>query len=277
MDRKPTVLDLKGRKGARLVMVTAYDAPSARIASAAGVDMLLVGDSLGMAVLGHANTVAVTVDDMVHHAQAARRGAPGVFIVADLPFLSYATPETALRNAGRLMQDAAADAVKLEGGSEVVPVVEALVRAGVPVMGHLGLTPQTASAMGGFKLQAKDEESARKLLAEARALEAAGCWSLVLEMVPAPVAQLLTARIGIPTIGIGAGPGCDGQVLVYNDLVGLSPPEFRPKFLKRYVEAGEAMRAAIAQYAAEVRGGTYPDAAHSFGMNADALRRLSGD
>jgi 3-methyl-2-oxobutanoate hydroxymethyltransferase len=277
MAARPTVRELKGRKGAHLVMLTAYDAPSARIAAAAGVDLLLVGDSLGMAVLGHDSTVAVTMDDMAHHTKAARRGAPGAFIVADLPFLSYATPQTALENAARLMKDAGADAVKLEGGSEVAPVVEALVRAGVPVMGHLGLTPQTASALGGFRLQAKDEHSGRRLLADARALESAGCWSLVLEMVPAPLARLLTARIGIPTVGIGAGPGCDGQVLVYNDLVGLSPSEFRPKFLKRYTEAGETMRAAIAQYAAEVRGGTYPGPEHSFGMDAEALRRIESD
>ena len=274
MARKFTVLDLKGRKGARLVMVTAYDAPTARRAAAAGVDMILVGDSLGMAVLGYDSTVPVTMADMVHHTKAARRGAAGAFIVADLPFLSYATAELALGNAARLMKDAGADAVKLEGGAEVAPVVEALVRAGVPVMGHLGLTPQTASALGGFKLQARNEDSGRRLLADARALEQAGCWSIVLEMVPAPLAKLVTSRSAIPTIGIGAGPDCDGQVLVYHDLVGITGPEFRPKFLKRYAEAGEVMRAAIEHYAAEVRDGRYPDEAHSFGMDADFLRRI---
>ena len=274
MGKKLTVLDFKARKGARLVVVTAYDAPTARLSCAAGVDMLLVGDSRGMAVLGSASTVPVTAAAAPRPARAARRGAPGAFIVADLPFLSYASMDLALGNAARLLKDAGADSVKLEGGSEVVPVVEALVRAGVPVMGHLGLTPQTASALGGFKLQAKDEAGGRKLLADARALEQAGCWSIVLEMVPAPLARLVTSRTGIPTIGIGAGPECDGQVLVYHDLVGISSPDFRPKFLKRYAEAGEAMRAAIEQYAAEVRGGRYPDEAHSFAMDAGLLRRI---
>jgi 3-methyl-2-oxobutanoate hydroxymethyltransferase len=274
MGGKHTVRELKARKGTHLVMLTAYDAPTARLAVAGGVDMLLVGDSLGMAVLGYDSTVPVTVEDMLHHTKAARRGAPGAYIVADLPFLSYATVELALGNAARLMKDAGADSVKLEGGAEVAPVVQALVRAGIPVMGHLGLTPQTASALGGFKLQARDEDGGRKLVADALALEEAGCWSIVLEMVPAPLAKLVTARIGIPTIGIGAGPDCDGQVLVYHDLVGISAPDFRPKFLKRYAETGEAMRAAIEHYAAEVRSGRYPDDAHSFGMNADLLRRI---
>jgi len=256
-------------------MLTAYDAPTARLAVAGGVDMLLVGDSLGMAVLGYDSTVPVTVEDMLHHTRAARRGAPEAYIVADLPFLSYATVDLALRNAARFMKEAGADAVKLEGGAEVAPVVHALAGAGIPVMGHLGLTPQTASALGGFKLQAKDEDGGRRLVADACALEAAGCWSIVLEMVPAPLAKLVTARIGIPTIGIGAGPDCDGQVLVFHDLVGISAADFRPKFLKRYAETGETMRAAIEQYAIEVRAGRYPDAAHSFGMNPDLLRRIS--
>jgi 3-methyl-2-oxobutanoate hydroxymethyltransferase len=277
MNRKPTVLDLRRRKAERLVMVTAYDAPSARLAAAAGVDMLLVGDSVGMAVLGYDSTVPVTVEDMLHHAKAARRGAPSAFIVVDLPFLSCATADAALQNAGRFMKEAGADAVKLEGGADAAPVISALVRAGVPVMGHLGLTPQTASQLGGFKVQAQNEDSARTLIADARALEAAGCWSLVLELVPAPLAKLVTTTVGIPTIGIGAGPDCDGQVLVYHDLVGLSPADFRPKFLKRFAETGETVRAAIAQYAADVREGRYPDAAHSFGMNAEVLGRLGKD
>ena len=272
--RKPTILDLRRRKGGRMVMVTAYDAPSARLGHAAGVDMLLVGDSLGMVVLGYDSTVPVTVDDMVHHTRAARRGAPDAFIVTDLPYLSYATPEDALGNSARLMKDAGADAVKLEGGEEVAPIIRTLVAAGVPVMGHLGLTPQTASQLGGFKVQAKDEASAAKLLADARAIEAAGCWSYILELVPAPLATLVTEKTGIPSIGIGAGAGCDGQVLVYHGLVGLSPADFRPKFLKRYAETGEAVRAAIAQYAAEVREGRYPDGAHSFAVDENILRRL---
>ena len=274
MARKPTVLDLRRRKGGRMVMVTAYDAPSARLGHAAGVDMLLVGDSLGMVVLGYDSTVPVTVDDMVHHTRAARRGAPEAFIVTDLPYLSYATTEDALRNAGRFLKEAGADAVKLEGGEEVAPIIRALVAAGVPVMGHLGLTPQTASQLGGFKVQAKDEASAAKLLSDARSIEAAGCWSYVLELVPAQLAKLVSEKTGIPSIGIGAGGGCDGQVLVYHDLVGLSPADFRPKFLKRYAETGETVKNAIAQYAADVREGRYPDEAHSFGVSEDVLKRL---
>ena len=274
MARKPTVLDMRRRKGGRMVMVTAYDAPSARLGHAAGVDMLLVGDSLGMVVLGYDSTVPVTVDDMVHHTRAARRGAPEAFIVTDLPYLSYATTEDALRNAGRFLKEAGADAVKLEGGEEVAPIIRALVAAGVPVMGHLGLTPQTASQLGGFKVQARDEASAAKLLSDARAIEAAGCWSYVLELVPAQLAKLVSEKTGIPSIGIGAGGGCDGQVLVYHDLVGLSPSDFRPKFLKRYAETGETVKNAIAQYAADVREGRYPDEAHSFGVSEDVLKRL---
>ncbi len=271
---KPTVLSLKGQKGARLAMLTAYDYPTAKLVAEAGIDLILVGDSLGMVVLGYDSTVPVTMEDMLHHAKAARRGAPDAFIVADLPFLSCATLDGALRNAGRFLKEAGADSVKLEGGAEAAPVISALTRAGIPVMGHLGLTPQTASMLGGFKVQAKDEDSARRLLADARAIEDAGCWSLVLELVPAPLARLATARAGIPTVGIGAGAGCDGQVLVYHDMVGLTPADFRPKFLKRYAETGETVRAAIAQYAAEVRAGTYPGEEHGFGMSADVLRRI---
>ncbi len=272
---KTTVLELKQKKGARLVMLTAYDFPTARLAAEAGVELILVGDSLGMVVLGYDNTVPVTVEDMLHHTRAARRGAPGSFIVADLPFLSYATAEQALANAARFMKEAGADSVKVEGGLEVVPVVEALVNAGVPVLGHIGLTPQTASALGGFKLQGKDEASARRILDEAHALDRAGCWGIVLELVPAPLATLVTERISIPTIGIGAGAGCDGQVLVFHDLVGLFSG-FTPKFVKRYGEAGALIKDSIARYCAEVKSGAFPDEAHSFGMNGEVLKRLEG-
>ena len=272
---KTNVLELKRRKAGRLVMLTAYDYPSAKLASEAGVDLLLVGDSLGMVVLGYDSTVPVTMEEMLHHAKAARRGAPEAFIVADLPFLSYATPEQALANAARFMKEARADSVKLEGGLEVVPVVEALARTGVPVLGHAGLTPQTASALGGYKLQGKDEANARRILEECEALERAGCWGIVLEMVPAPLARLATQRLSIPTIGIGAGPDCDGQVLVFHDLVGLFSG-FTPSFVKRYAEAGAAIRDAIARYAAEVRDGEFPGASQSFGMNEEVLERLYG-
>jgi 3-methyl-2-oxobutanoate hydroxymethyltransferase len=272
---KPTVLELRGKKGQRLAMLTAYDYPTARLAAEGGIDLLLVGDSLGMVVLGYDSTLPVTLDDMVHHTKAARRGAPEAFLVADLPFLSYGTPEQALASASRLMKEAGADSVKLEGGEDAAPIVEALVRAGVPVMGHVGLTPQTASALGGYKLQGKDEETARRVLSGAAALEAAGCWSVVLELIPAPLAKLVTGRIGIPTIGIGAGPDCDGQVLVFHDLVGMFSG-FTPTFVKRYTEAGAAIRAAIARYAADVHSGAFPAEAQSFRMKEEVLRRIYG-
>jgi 3-methyl-2-oxobutanoate hydroxymethyltransferase len=272
---RPTVLQLKGRKGERLAMLTAYDFPTAKLVAEAGVDLILVGDSLGMVVLGYDSTVPVTVDDMVHHTKAVRRGAPDAFVVADLPFLSYATPQDAVANAARLMKDAGADSVKLEGGTEVAPVVEALVRAGVPVMGHVGLTPQTASSLGGYKLQGKDEAQARKIGEDAAALEAAGCWGVVLELVPAPLAKLITSRLRIPTIGIGAGPDCDGQVLVFHDMVGLFSG-FTPTFVKRYAEVGVQIRKAVERYAAEVRSGEFPSGGQSFGMKDEVVKRLYG-
>ncbi len=272
---KPTVRELRRTKGARLAMLTAYDYPGARLVAEAGVDLILVGDSLGMVVLGYDSTVAVTMDEMVHHTRAVRRGAPQAFLIADLPFLSYGTPEQALANAARLMKDAGADSVKLEGGDEVVPIVEALVRAGVPVLGHVGLTPQTASALGGYKLQGKEEADARRILDGAVALERAGCWGVVLELVPAPLARLITERIAIPTIGIGAGPHCDGQVLVFHDLVGMYSG-FTPTFVKRYTEAGAAIRDAVARYAAEVRDGSFPGEGKSFGMSDEVLKNLYG-
>ena len=272
---KPTVLELRRKKGERLAMLTAYDFPTARLVSEAGVDLILVGDSLGMVVLGYDSTVPVTMDDMVHHTKATRRGAPQAFVVADMPFLSYATPQDALSNAARLMKDAGADSVKVEGGVEVVPVVEALVRAGVPVLGHVGLTPQTASALGGYKLQGKDEAQARKIVDDAVALDAAGCWGVVLELVPSPLARLITERISIPTIGIGAGPDCDGQVLVFHDMVGLFSG-FTPTFVKRYTEAGAAIRKAVERYAEEVRSGAFPAGSQSFGMKDEVVKRLYG-
>ena len=271
---KPTVLALRRTKGARLAMLTAYDYPSARLVAEAGIDLILVGDSLGMVVLGYDSTVPVTVDEMLHHTKAARRGAPQAFLIADMPFLSYGTPEQALANAARLMKEGGADSVKLEGGTEIVPIVEALVRAGVPVLGHLGLTPQTASALGGYKVQGKDEANARRILQGAIALERAGCWGVVLELVPGPLARLITGRIGIPTIGIGAGPHCDGQVLVLHDVVGLYAA-FTPSFVKRYAETGAAIRDAAARYAAEVRDGSFPGDDKSFGISDEILQKVS--
>ena len=273
--KKPTVLDLKRNKGGRLAMLTAYDFPTARLVAEAGVELILVGDSLGMVVLGYDSTLPVTLADMVHHTRAARRGAPEAFVIADLPFLSYGTPAQALDSAARLMKEALADSVKLEGGEEVVPIVEALVRAGVPVLGHVGLTPQTASALGGYKLQGKDEAAAKRIMDGAMALERAGCWGVVLELVPGPLAKLVTERIGIPTIGIGAGPHCDGQVLVFHDLVGMFSG-FTPTFVKRYAEAGASIKDAVARYAAEVRDGSFPGEGKSFGMKDEVLKRLYG-
>jgi 3-methyl-2-oxobutanoate hydroxymethyltransferase len=273
--KKPTVLELRRSKGARLAMLTAYDYPTAKLVAEAGVDLILVGDSLGMVVLGYDSTVPVTMDDMVHHTKAARRGAPGAFLIADLPFLSYGTLEEALINSARLMKDAGADSVKLEGGKEVAPLVEGLVRAGVPVLGHVGLTPQTASALGGYRLQGKDEENARRIVEGAQALEHAGCWGVVLELVPAPLAKLITGKISIPTIGIGAGADCDGQVLVFHDLVGMFSG-FTPTFVKRYTEAGTAIRDAVAQYAEEVRSGAFPSESQAFSMKDEVLKKIYG-
>ena len=273
--KKPTVLELRRSKGARLAMLTAYDYPTAKLVAEAGVDLILVGDSLGMVVLGYDSTVPVTMDDMVHHTKAARRGAPGAFLIADLPFLSYGTLEEALINSARLMKDAGADSVKLEGGKEVAPLVEGLVRAGVPVLGHVGLTPQTASALGGYRLQGKDEENARRIVEGAQALEHAGCWGVVLELMPAPLAKLITGKISIPTIGIGAGADCDGQVLVFHDLVGMFSG-FTPTVVKRYTEAGTAIRDAVAQYAEEVRSGAFPSESQAFSMKDEVLKKIYG-
>lgn len=252
------------RRGDHIVMVTAYDAPGARFADAAGIDIILVGDSAAMVVLGHDSTVPATMDEMLVLTRAVTRGARRPLVVADMPFGSFqVSDEDALRNAIRFVKEAGADAVKLEGAGSMLPRVHALVGAGIPVMGHIGLTPQSATMLGGFKAQGRTAEKARKLLEDARSLEAAGCFSLVLEAVPSPVATRITETLTIPTIGIGAGAGCDGQVLVLHDMLGLNET-FNPKFLKRYAELGETVRAAVRSYAAEVRDGTYPGPEHSF-------------
>src|SRR5258708_5789548 len=273
--KKPTVLELKRSKGARLAMLTAYDFPTAKLVAEGGIELIVGGGVVGMVVLGYDSAVRVKTDRMVHHTRAARRGAPTAFRIAALLFLPYGTVERALASAARLMKEAGADSVKLEGGVEVVPIVEALVRAGVPVLGHVGLTPQTASALGGYRLQGRDEETARRVLDGAQALEAAGCWGVVLELVPASLARLVTERLSTPTIGIGAGPHCDGQVLVFHDLVGLFSG-FTPTFVKRYTEAGEAMRDAVARYAEEVRSGAFPAERHSFAIKDEVVKRLYG-
>jgi 3-methyl-2-oxobutanoate hydroxymethyltransferase len=268
----PLVAQAKGRR--KLAVITAYDAGQAALAEAAGADILLVGDSLGMVVLGLPDTVSVTMDHMVHHCLAVSRGATKALVVADLPFLSYqADVPQAVRNGGRLLKEGRAQAVKVEGGREIEPQVRAMAAAGIPVMGHLGLTPQHVAALGGYKLQAKSALAARRLIEDARALADAGCFALVLECVPSPVAGLVTKSLPIPTIGIGAGPDCDGQVLVFHDLLGLYEG-FKPRFVKQYADLGSQAREALGRFTQEVRGGTFPDREHSFDMDQDELDRL---
>ena len=273
----PVVRSMKSQQ--RIGMITAYDFPSAKIADAAGSDIILVGDSLGMVVLGYADTLSVTVDDMLHHLRAVVRGSSRALIVGDMPYLSYhVSVEESVRNAGRFVQ-AGAHAVKIEGGRPSrIKVVEAIIDAEIPVMGHIGLTPQSVNAFGGFKLQGKGVDDARRLVDEAVALEQAGCFSIVLECVPAELAAFITERISIPTIGIGAGPACDGQVLVYHDLLGLYDGH-KPKFVRRYAQLGDDMRAAIAHYLDDVREGRFPDVAtESFHVGGDEeLKKLYGD
>jgi 3-methyl-2-oxobutanoate hydroxymethyltransferase len=263
-----------------IVMVTAYDAPGARLADEAGVDIVLVGDSAAMTVLGHDSTVPATMDEMLVLTRAATRGARRPLVVADMPFGSFqVSDEDALRNAIRFVKEAGADAVKLEGAGTSLSRVAAIVAAGIPVMGHIGLTPQSATMLGGFKAQGRTAEKARTLLADARALEAAGCFSIVLEAVPAAIAARITAALSIPTIGIGAGVDCDGQVLVWHDLLGLYEGQ-TPRFVKRYADAGALIRDALAEYAADVREHRFPEERHTYAMPDTELelfeRALSG-
>jgi 3-methyl-2-oxobutanoate hydroxymethyltransferase len=275
-DKKVSVLDIMQAKNAnrKLVMVTAYDYPFGLMADQAGVDMVLVGDSLGMVVLGLDGTVAVTMEMMIHHIQAVMRGCKRALVVGDMPFMSYNTGiRDAVINAGRLMKEGGCEAVKLEGGVDFAPVVEAIVKAGIPVQGHVGLTPQTASALGGFKMQGKDAAAARRIIDDARTLEAAGAFSIVAEAVPAPLGRLLSASVGVPIIGIGAGVDVDGQVLVTHDMIGLFD-RFLPKFVKQYAKIRPLIIEAIKAYGEEVRAGVFPAAEHSFGMSDEALAAL---
>lgn len=274
MSNKVSILGLqkKKRKGQRISMLTAYDFPGAKLVDEAGVDIILVGDSLAMTVLGHPNTVSVTVDEMLHHCRAVSRGAERAFLVGDMPFMSYQVDRTeAVRNAGRFLKEAGMDAVKLEGGAEVLETVRAIVRAGIPVMGHLGLTPQTATMLGGYKVQAKTAETAQRLRVDALALQDAGVFSIVLEAVPASVAQAVSRELTVPTIGIGAGPGCDGQVLVFHDVLGLFD-KFIPKFVKQYAHLRQPMLDAFKTYIAEVETGAFPAEDHSFSIKEDELQ-----
>jgi 3-methyl-2-oxobutanoate hydroxymethyltransferase len=268
----PVIAASKG--GRRLSMVTAYDYCSARLADEAGLDMILVGDSLAMVVLGHEDTLSVTMDEMLHHVRAVSRGAKRALVVADMPFMSYhAGVESAVANAGRYLKEAGARAVKVEGAGDMLPKIAAMAGAQIPVLGHLGLTPQSIARLGGFKVQAKTAEAARLLTGEALSLVDAGCFAIVLEAVPAAVAAEVTRAVSVPTIGIGAGPGCDGQVLVYHDMLGLYD-KFQPKFVKRYAELGVASREALERYKAEVESGAFPGPEHSFAMIAGEEAKL---
>lgn len=271
----PEVVAMK-RDGTRITMMTAYDAAFARLVDRAGIDILLVGDSAGMVMLGYQNTVPVTMDDMVRMAASVSRGTTRPLLVGDMPFGSYQTgPQDALRNAARFLKEAGMDAVKIEGGHETVDTVRTLVENGIAVMAHVGLTPQRVAQLGGFKTQARTARAARRLIDDAVALEAAGAFSIVLESIPSPVAAMVTERLSIPTIGIGAGPDCDGQVLVLHDVLGLFG-DFKPKFAKRYADIGSEVVAALTAFDRDVRAGTFPDAEHSFTMKEaelDALRQ----
>ena len=259
----PDVVAMKGR-GELIAVATAYDFPTARIADEAGVEVLLVGDSLGTVVLGYESTLPVTMADMLHHVKAVTRARPAALVVADMPFLSYqASVEDAVRNAGRFVQEGGADAVKLEGGERVAAAVRRIVEIGIPVMGHLGLTPQSLLAFGGYRVQGRGEAEQERLLADARRLEECGCFSMVLEGIPAALGAAMTRAVGIPTIGIGAGPACDGQVLVSHDLLGLTQGHV-PKFVRRYADLSGTMRDAFARYVADVKARRFPTDGESY-------------
>jgi 3-methyl-2-oxobutanoate hydroxymethyltransferase len=277
MDRKKVTIAMlqeKKEKGQKITMMTAYDYPTGVLVDQAGIDTILVGDSLGMVVLGYDSTVPVTMDEMIHHCKAVSRGVKGGFIIGDMPFMSYqVNVDQGVQNAGRFMKEAGCDSVKLEGGSEMAPVVKAIVKAGIPVCAHIGLTPQTATMLGGFKVQAKDAESARALVKSAKDLEAAGALMIVMECIPDLVASKITRELRIPTIGIGAGKDCDGQVLVYHDLVGLFQ-RFTPKFVKQYINLSPQIKEALIQYKAEVENGTFPGPEHTFAMKPEEAEKI---
>lgn len=262
------------QKGIKLAMLTAYDYSTAKLEDEAGINGILVGDSLGNVVLGYEDTISVTMEDMIHHGAAVARGAKDSLVVVDMPFMSYQTSVyDAVVNAGRLMKEGRANAVKLEGGKEVSAQIKAITEAGIPVMAHIGLTPQSINAFGGYKVQGKSEEAAKKLLEDALAIEEAGAFSVVLECVPAKLAKIVSEKLSIPTIGIGAGAGCDGQILVYQDMLGMFS-DYTPKFVKRFAEAGQVMKGAFADYIKEVQDGSYPAPEHTFKIDDDILEKL---
>ncbi|MDR1945617.1 MAG: 3-methyl-2-oxobutanoate hydroxymethyltransferase [Desulfovibrio sp.] len=273
---KNTVLTFRQakEKKEKLAVLTAYDYSMAGLMDEAGINGIIVGDSVGMVCLGYKDTLSVTMEDMIHHTRAVARGASNTLVIGDMPFMSFQTSvRDALVNAGRLMKEGNAQAVKIEGGREVCPQIRAIVRSSIPVMGHVGLTPQSVRSYGGFKVQGKDEAGARKVLDAAKAVEEAGAFAVVLECIPAGLAELVTRSLSIPTIGIGAGNACDGQVLVYHDMLGMLT-DFSPKFVKHYAEIGAQMRTAFTQYISEVREGVFPAAEHSFDAADDFLKKL---
>ena len=268
-----SIMQMKN-SGHKISMLTAYDYTTARLLDEAGVNTILVGDSLGNVILGYEDTISVTVEDMIHHSAAVARGAKNALVVTDLPFMSYQTSVyDAVVNAGRLMKEGRAGAVKLEGGKEVCPQIKAIVSAGIPVVAHLGLTPQSINTFGGFKVQGKTETAAKKLIEDAKAVEESGAFLLVLECVPAKLAKLVTESINIPTIGIGAGAGCDGQVLVIYDMLGMFS-DFKPKFVKHFANAGDVIREAVKTYIAEIDDGTFPAEEHCYKIDDEVIDKL---
>lgn len=273
---KNTVTTLQKQKmdGDKISMLTCYDYSMARLMDEAGINVLLIGDSLGNVVLGYEDTISVTMEDMIHHTAAVARGAKNAFVLADMPFMSYQTSVyDAVVNAGHLMKEGRANGVKLEGGAKVCPQIRAIVDAQIPVCAHIGLTPQSVNAFGGFKVQGKSEAAAKQLLEDAKAVEEAGASMLVMECVPAKLAELVTKSISIPTIGIGAGSGCDGQVLVYQDMLAMYS-DMKPKFVKQFASVGEIMKQAFADYIAETKAGIFPAQEHTFAISDDVLGKL---
>ena len=273
---KNTVATLQQQKldGDKITMLTAYDYSTAKLVDECGVNTILVGDSLGMVMLGYEDTISVTMEDMIHHTAAVTRGAKNALVVGDMPFMSYQTSVyDAVVNAGRLMKEGRCQAVKLEGGASVCPQIKAITEASIPVVAHIGLTPQSVNAFGGFKVQGKSEADARRLIKEAKAVEAAGAFAIVLECIPAKLAKLITESVSIPTIGIGAGADCDGQVLVYQDMLALFS-DFKPKFVKHFANAGEVMKQGFTDYIKEVKEGTFPAAEHTFKIADDIINKL---
>ncbi|MBR5270684.1 MAG: 3-methyl-2-oxobutanoate hydroxymethyltransferase [Clostridia bacterium] len=262
------------QNGEKITMLTAYDYSTAKLIDEAGINSILVGDSLGTVILGYEDTLPVTMEDIIHHTRAVARGAKNALVVADMPFMSYQTSVyDAVKNAGRLIKEGGAAAVKLEGGASVTEQISAIVKASIPVVGHIGLTPQSVNVFGGHKVQGKSEESARQIIEDAKAVERAGAFAIVMECVPAKLAEVITKTVSVPTIGIGAGAGCDGQVLVYQDMLGMFS-DFCPKFVKKYADVGEMMKEAFGQYKNEVQSGAFPTQEHTFKIDDEIIEKL---